>query len=129
MCCCVPLPKVTIDDKFFRHSFIYPDLSSEPEALQQFIATDLIETAHKLALEKAGTLWVTGGWGKGVGQGEGLAEVWSRRDWGGEGRGVGGREALQQFIATDLIETAHKLALEKAGTLWVTGGWGKGVGL
>lgn len=52
--------QLTIDDQFFRHSFIYPDFSSEPEALQQFIASDLIETSHKNHLEKSGRLnWWT----------------------------------------------------------------------
>lgn len=43
-----------IDEKFFRHSFVYPDFSSEEETLQEYIATDLLEISHKKALERSG---------------------------------------------------------------------------
>ena len=33
---------------------MYPDLSSEGEELQEYIATDLLETSHKRALERSG---------------------------------------------------------------------------
>ena len=46
--------QVTIDDKFFQHSFVYPDLSSESDDLQEYIASDLLEISHKRALETSG---------------------------------------------------------------------------
>ena len=46
--------QLTINDQFFRHSFIYPDFSAETEELQEFIAKDLIEATHKKTLERSG---------------------------------------------------------------------------
>lgn len=48
------LVQVTIDEKFFHHSFVYPDFSSESQELQQYIAKDLLEVSHKRALEHSG---------------------------------------------------------------------------
>ncbi len=45
---------MTFDEKFFHHSFVYPDFSAEVGALQDFIAADLIEVSMKKALEKLG---------------------------------------------------------------------------
>ncbi len=47
-------PQVTFDEKFFHHSFVYPDFSAEVGALQEFIAADLIEVSMKKALERLG---------------------------------------------------------------------------
>ena len=44
--------QTVIDDQFFRHSFIYPDFSSQPEDLQRFIASDLIDVSIKVSLER-----------------------------------------------------------------------------
>lgn len=52
--------QIIIDDKFFNHSFVYPDLSSEEVELQEYIAKDLLEISHKRALERSGRLnWWT----------------------------------------------------------------------
>ena len=45
---------MSIDEQFFHHSFSYPDFSDESEELQEFIASDLLETTHKKALERFG---------------------------------------------------------------------------
>ncbi len=47
-------PQVSFDEKFFHHSFVYPDFSAEDGALQEFIAADLIEVSMKKALERLG---------------------------------------------------------------------------
>ena len=44
--------QTVIDDQFFRHSFVYPDFSCEPQDLQEFIASDLIDVSVKTSLEK-----------------------------------------------------------------------------
>lgn len=97
--------QVIIDEKFFNHSFVYPNFSSEELALQDFIASDLLEVSHKKALEKSGE-WRSdlsrGGLGGGA---EGC--VWNagveiadyRRGWGWEQRLAlwrveGGRDLL-----------------------------------
>ena len=46
--------QMTIDERFFHHSFSYPDFSEESDDLQQFIANDLFEMTHKKALERSG---------------------------------------------------------------------------
>jgi len=46
--------QLMINDQFFRHSFVYPDFSTETEELQEFIANDLLEGTHKKALERSG---------------------------------------------------------------------------
>lgn len=46
--------QVMIDDQFFRHSFVYPDFSLEPEDLQEFIVADLVDLSHRNALERSG---------------------------------------------------------------------------
>jgi hypothetical protein len=70
---------MSIDEKFFHHSFSYPDFSDESEELQEFIAIDLLETTHKKALEKSGQ-WQAGRKGEG------------RK---GRGGGPGGRNLYQ----------------------------------
>lgn len=46
--------QIIIDEKFFHHSFVYPDFSTEVAELQEYIAKDLLEMSHKRALEKSG---------------------------------------------------------------------------
>ena len=48
------LPQIIIDEKFFHHSFSYPDFTEESNELQTFIDEDLLETSHKKALERSG---------------------------------------------------------------------------
>lgn len=42
------------DEQFFKHSFLFPDVSKESEDLQKFITSDITEKSHKYALEKSG---------------------------------------------------------------------------
>ena len=50
--------QVIIDEKFFTHSFGYPDFSAEDQSLQDYIAGDLLEVSHKRALERSGELFL-----------------------------------------------------------------------
>lgn len=45
----------TIDEKFFQHTFLFPDVSGqEPPGFVEFLSSDLLELSHKSALEKTG---------------------------------------------------------------------------
>ena len=45
----------TIDEKFFQHTFLFPDVSGqEPLGFVEFLSSDLLELSHKSALEKTG---------------------------------------------------------------------------
>ena len=53
ICASLSLQQV-FDEQFFKHSFLHPDFSSEPEDLQKFIDSDIREISHKHTLEKSG---------------------------------------------------------------------------
>ena len=45
----------TIDDKFFHHTFVFPDVSFDERDYAEYLMNDLLEISHKTVLEKSGT--------------------------------------------------------------------------
>ena len=46
------------DEQFFRHSFLYPDITGENQEIQDFVAEDIIEISHKSVLEKSSKILI-----------------------------------------------------------------------
>ena len=97
---------------------MYPDFSSEGTDLQEYIASDLLETSHKRALERSGE--------EGREEGEGGRKGGKGREGGamaraGGGGGVGlweqgwvaGRVALW-YVLEDVMQEAGDVLLQQS---------------